>query len=309
MCYIPLSRNAFDYTRFDLLFDYVRRIRPALVINAAGFMGKSTSDTEMDRMQTFQANTVLPQTIARVCTMTNTVMGHVSSGCIYTGAKIFQHGRLRVERDLSSPELLNLFATNPEYFFGFTELDEPNSTFRAGGCSFLAGTKALAEESLSGSSHMYVWRARVPFSEVEHSCNVISKLKAAPGIYNHITSLSHVDDFVRACLDLVEERKPFGTYNVANPGAITIGQIVESIWRMLKLEGEPLFLEHQSDEPPWGAKNSRAACLLDTTKIRGAGIRIRPVGEALEDALANWKPILRASWPSSIHNLGLAGVV
>lgn len=309
MCYIPLSRNAFDYTRFDLLFDYVRRIRPELVVNAAGFMGRSTADTETDRMQTFQANTILPQTVARVCTMTNTVLGHVSSGCIYTGAKIFQEGRLRIERDLSSPELLTLFETNPEAFFGFTEWDEPNFTFRSGGCTFLAGTKALAEESLAGSAQTYVWRARVPFSEVDHSCNIISKLKSSPCIYDHVTSLSHVDDYARACLDLVAERKPFGIYNVSNPGAISIRQIVEAIWRVLKVEGEPVFCESSADEPSWGAKKSRTACILDTTRIRGAGIKIRPVQDALEDALMNWKPILRASWPTGIQRLGLAGVV
>jgi dTDP-4-dehydrorhamnose reductase len=33
--FIPLSRNAFDYTRFEFLFDYIRKVRPELVINAA----------------------------------------------------------------------------------------------------------------------------------------------------------------------------------------------------------------------------------------------------------------------------------
>ena len=37
-CFIPLSREAFDYTSFELLFDYVRKIKPDLVINAAEFV-------------------------------------------------------------------------------------------------------------------------------------------------------------------------------------------------------------------------------------------------------------------------------
>ena len=32
--FIPLTRDAFDYTRFDLLFDYLRRMNPEFVINA-----------------------------------------------------------------------------------------------------------------------------------------------------------------------------------------------------------------------------------------------------------------------------------
>src|SRR2546430_6828446 len=80
-CFIPLSRSAFDYTRFELLFDYVRKMRPELVINAAGYPGRPNVDAcELARAETFRANTLLPQTIARVCPATNTPLGHVSSG-------------------------------------------------------------------------------------------------------------------------------------------------------------------------------------------------------------------------------------
>ena len=34
--FVPLSRSALDYTRFELLFDYVRKMKPDFVINAAG---------------------------------------------------------------------------------------------------------------------------------------------------------------------------------------------------------------------------------------------------------------------------------
>src|SRR5512142_2478785 len=72
-CFIPLSRGTLDYTQFELLFDYVRKMRPSFLINAAGFTGDHNVDVcEIARMETFQANTLLPQTIGRVCLMTNT---------------------------------------------------------------------------------------------------------------------------------------------------------------------------------------------------------------------------------------------
>jgi len=37
--FIPLSRNAFDYTHFELLFDYIRKIKPDLLINAEEYKG------------------------------------------------------------------------------------------------------------------------------------------------------------------------------------------------------------------------------------------------------------------------------
>src|SRR5678816_2254554 len=142
--FIPLSRSALDYTRFELLFNYVRNIQPSFLINAAGFSGRPNMDgCETERMKTFQANTLLPQTIARVCLMTHTPLGHVSSGCFYAGAKVFENGELRLEQDLGCGKVRALFESNPERFFGFTELDEPNSSFRNPPCSFHSGTCLL----------------------------------------------------------------------------------------------------------------------------------------------------------------------
>src|ERR1700730_6509134 len=99
--FIPLSRNAFDYTRFEFLFDYVRKVNPDLVINAADCAEKPNGDSgEADRTEMLQINTLLPQTIARVCSVTNTPFGHVSSGSIYSGAKIAENGGVRIEDEL-----------------------------------------------------------------------------------------------------------------------------------------------------------------------------------------------------------------
>src|SRR5258708_4953287 len=79
-CFIPLTRKAIDYSQFGLLFDYVRKMRPTFVINAAGYPGKPNVEAcEPAREETLYANTLLPQTVARVCLMTNTPWGHVSS--------------------------------------------------------------------------------------------------------------------------------------------------------------------------------------------------------------------------------------
>lgn len=293
-CFIPLSRSAFDYTRFDLLFDYVRRIRPELVINAAGFSGRPNMDAcEVDRMRTFKANTLLPQTVARVCSITNTPLGHVSSGCIYTGAKVILKGEVRLETDLSRPELRHLFEKHPEAFVGFSELDEPNFSFRSSACSFLAGTKALAEESLKNCSLAYCWRHRIPFNEIDSPCNLLTKLQTYPRVYDHITSLSHLDDYVRACLDLVEMKAPYGIYNVVNSGATSTRHLVELIRKNLKRSRKFQFWASESEFYSSGAKAPRSVCVLDNSKLLRAGVRIRSLSNALSDALERWQPAER----------------
>src|ERR1700691_1583265 len=78
--FIPLTRRAFDYTRFDFLFDYLRTMRPVFLINAAGFRGSFNGQpVDGEREKMMAANAILPQTIARVCLMTKTPWGHLSS--------------------------------------------------------------------------------------------------------------------------------------------------------------------------------------------------------------------------------------
>src|SRR5262245_48312070 len=205
--FVPLSREAFDYTRFEFLSNYIRRLRPELVINAAGSTGRPNIDAcEMNRVATFAANVLLPQKVARICASHHIPLGHVSSGGIYTGAKVLENGLATLQKDLNTPNLRRLFETQPEKFSGFNEWDPPNHTFRSPPCSFFAGTKALAEELLRGYAESYIWRIRMPFNNVHVPCNFLSRLQHYTKVYDHLTSLSHLDDFARACLDLYELR-------------------------------------------------------------------------------------------------------
>jgi dTDP-4-dehydrorhamnose reductase len=288
--FIPLTRKAVDYTDFHILFDYVRRSKPEFLINAAGYTGSPNFDAcETARAETLQGNAAFPQMVARVCLMTHTHWGHVSSGCIYSGAKVVENGAPRVERDLSQTRLQQLFASNPEKFYGFTELDEPNFSFHSPPCSFYSGTKALAEESLRAFNQCYIWRIRLPFDEFDHPRNYLSEIQKDPEAYANVNSLSHRGDFVRACLDLWERRARPGIYNVTNPGAVTTCYIVEQVERVLKRSRrfEPWRGDLESSSQTTESRQSD--CILDVSKLIKAGIKIRPVEEALEEALKQWQ--------------------
>jgi dTDP-4-dehydrorhamnose reductase len=310
--FVPLTRRAFDYTNFDLLFDYVRRMRPEFLINAAGYAGRPNVDAAEDaRQEVFNANVLLPQTIARVCLLTNTPWGHMSSGCIYTGAKVIEHGTVRIENDLSRSEVRRAFAAHPEQFLGFTEQDEPNFSFTNGTSNVCSGTKVLAEEALRSSTNSYIWRPRIPFNERDEPCNLLSKLLRYPKIYDSVHSLSHLEDTIRACIDLWELQAPFGIYNVTNPGAISTRQVVQMIQRILKPNR---FFEYWIDDEEFyrdGARAARSNCILDVSKLLGAGIHMRPVENAIEDSLRNWKssmPMEDNGSPDVLHDNEAADV-
>jgi UDP-glucose 4,6-dehydratase len=289
--FVPLTRKALDYTQFDLLFDYVRKLRPSFLINAAGYTGRPNVDACEDaREATLAGNTLLPQTIARVCLMLKTPWGHVSSGCVYDGAKVLDNGGLHIEKDLSRPEVQRLFAQHPEQFLGFTELDKPNFTFLSPPCSFYSGTKALAEDSIRDTGNCYLWRLRIPFNEFDGERNYLSKIQRYPKVYDNLNSLSHLGDFVRACLALWERRAPFGVYNVTNPGAVTTRQVVEMIQRILKPYRRFEYWQDDAEFYRFGAKTPRSNCILDVSKLLATGVRMRPVEEAVENALRKWQP-------------------
>jgi UDP-glucose 4,6-dehydratase len=289
---IPLTRKAIDYSDFDLLFDYVRRMRPEFLINAAGYTGKPDMDAcERAREQTLSANTLLPQTIARVCLMTNTPWGHVSSGGIYSGAKVVDNGSMRIEKNLNRLGLRRLIAEHPENVFGFTERDEPNFSFRCSPCDFYSGTKALAEEIIRGIGRSYIWRPGLTFGEREESKNFLWRIQQCAKVYDGINSISHLEDFVRACLNLWERQAAFGIYNVTNPGAVTTRQIVELIQRISKLDRHFEFWEDDEEFYRFEAKAPRSYGILDVSKLLATGVEMRPVEEALVDSLRNWHSV------------------
>jgi len=284
--FIPLTRQAFDYSRFDFLFDYLRTMKPVFLINAASYRSVpqgTTAQAERDRMMA--ANAILPQMIARICLMTKTPWGHVSSGEIFSGGKVLTGTVWRTVANLSDPDLRPQFDSDPAKFRGFTESDEPNFTFRNNPCNFYSGTRALAEEAIRSIGSVYIWRPRWPFNDREEPCNLLSSLPRQGTVYDHINSISHLEDFIKATLDLWEIRAPFGVYNVTNPGAVTNRQIMDGLQRLNRSDARARISPPEEDPALRETETPKSNCILDVSKLLKAGIKMRPASEALKDSL------------------------
>jgi UDP-glucose 4,6-dehydratase len=194
-----------------------------------------------------------------------------------------------LEKDLTKPEARALVAQAPESIRGFTETDAPNFSFRDGPCSFYNGTKALGEEAIQEVGRGYIWRLRIPFDEFDSPRNYLSKVQRYAKVYDNVNSISHRRDFAAACLDLWLRRAPFGIYNVTNPGFVTTRQVVGLIEQHLKPTKRFEFWASDEEFYRVAAKTPRSNCVLDTAKLSAAGVQVRPVIEALEDSLRNWR--------------------
>jgi UDP-glucose 4,6-dehydratase len=296
--FYALSRKELDYTRFDLLLNHLQANRPDFLINAAGFTGRPNVDAcEFARAETLQGNTLFPQSLAQACLVSGVPYGHVSSGCIYSGAKIVENGQSRIEPDLTAPSLQPLvqdelkeshFGLRPVQIHGFSEADSPNFSFRSPPCSFYSGTKALGEEAMLPLKNGYLWRLRIPFDEFNNPRNYLTKVQTYSKVYDNVNSISHRTDFVRACLDLWKLRAPFGIYNVTNPGWITTRYVIEQIEKILK-PGKTFEFWTDDAEFYKFAKAPRSNCVMDTTKLINVGVKIRTVDEALDYSLRHWE--------------------
>jgi dTDP-4-dehydrorhamnose reductase len=289
--FIRVSRKQVDYGRFDVLRGFLRDKKPEFLINCAGYTGKPNVDAcETAKADTLAGNTLLPHTIALACFEAGVPWGHVSSGCIYSGAKIETLIGSRIEKDMTTPELQKLMETNPGAIRGFTEEDAPNFTFRDPPCSFYSGTKALGEEAIFGIGQAYIWRLRIPFDEYDNPRNYLTKIQRYAKVYNNLNSISHRADYVKACLDTWEKRAPFGIYNITNPGFLSTRAVVHTLETILKPNRRFEFWKDDTEFYKVAAKTPRSNCVMDVSKLLNAGVQIRPVEKALEAALKSWRP-------------------
>jgi len=258
-----LRRAEVDYTDQATLTELLRREKPAFLLNAAGYTGKPNVDAcELHKADCLFGNGVLPGIIAQACTDAGVPWGHVSSGCIYTGAR-------------------------PDHS-GFTETDTPNFSFRTNNCSFYSGTKALGEEVLANFSNVYIWRLRIPFNQIDNPRNYLTKLLRYNTLLEAENSISQLEEFVESTFACWEKRVPFGIYNVTNPGYVTTHEVVELIKKTGVSNKNFQFFKDESQFMTLAAKTPRSNCIMNSTKLASVGIKMTQVHEAVERDLRRW---------------------
>lgn len=233
-------------------------VKPDVVINAAGKTGKPNVDwCENHKEETIRANVTGPLLLLEECQARGVRLVHLSSGCIYAGDN---GGR------------------------GFSEEDAPNFDG-----SFYARTKAWSDQILKefpgrpdGTGGVLLLRVRMPFDGSLHPRTLVGKLAKYSRVLDERNSITYVPDFISAAKQLIEKGKT-GIYNVTNPGAISPYEIMSLYKEVVDPSHsfERLAVENLGEV----VKAGRSNCVLSTAKLEGEGIVLRPVGEAVKDAM------------------------
>jgi dTDP-4-dehydrorhamnose reductase len=233
---------------------------PDLVINCAAFITKPSVDLcENHKADTLIGNLVFPHLLACLCSDRDIPLLHVSTGCLYSGDN---QGN------------------------GFTEMDPPMLTLDSG-CGIYVASKELAERAVRDACfNRYICRIRLPFSNVHHERNYISKLLTYPKIYSNVNSISCREDFVKACLDLWHRGAAYGTYNMTNPGSITAREIIDMVEHYAGIQRDWKYWEEEEFMASVTTKKSN--CVLNVDKLLLTGVKIRPIRDAVQDCIINW---------------------
>ena len=233
------------------------------VINAAGYTGKPNVDAcELAKEDTIHGNIVWPQILTDWCMLNDITLGHVSSGCIYSGRRLD-----------GEP---------------FTEEDEPNFSFVQNNCSFYSGTKAIAEKIVSKWNKNYIWRLRIPFEEYNNPRNYISKMLKYDKLLQAENSISNKQEFVSACIQTFVNKVPFGIYNVTNTGYITTDSLIEKLMRTIAKDKNFTLIDEEQLYKNY-AKTPRSNCVMSNSKLLETGIKMKTVDESIDYCLNNWK--------------------
>ena len=245
------------------VYKLIRNISPNQIYNAAGYTGKPNVDAaENEKDKCFFGNVLMPLWIAEASSSLKIPFGHVSSGCVYNG-----------------------------YQKHYTELDEPDFSFKQNNCSFYSGTKAQAEELLKVYDNTYIMRLRIPFNKENSPRNYLTKLLTYSTILNLDNSISHKEEFVSTCIKLLDNDVPTGIYNLTNDGYVN----AEYVLGCFKKHHPPLSFRISTkkffasiEEFMTKAVAPRSNCILDTDKLRKIGFGMRDARETVDECVKNY---------------------
>lgn len=264
LSFVAPSHSELDASDRDSVAHLIESLQPTFVLNAIGFTGRPNIDsTEKEKLRCLTANTLVPGVLAEILADKGIPFGHVSSGCIYDGAR---------------PDGLP-----------FTEDDPPNFAFNHPQASWYSRTKAMAETMLSSFDNTYIWRLRIPFDQFDHDRNYLTKVMKYDRLLEVENSISQLQEAAAACVEMLLRRVTPGIYNVTNPGSVTTSEVAQIIKAAGLTDKNFVFFTGEREFLATPDRVKRASCILSSQKLADTGIHLREIHDSLEWTLKHWQ--------------------
>ncbi len=235
--------------------------KPDVVLNAAGIVGKPNVDwCETNQLATIKGNTVLPLIVADACQQKGIYMLHIGTGCIFYG---------------ESPD--------PK---GWKENDYANPS------AVYTRTKYAADLALSTLTNVGIARIRMPLDDRSHPANLIGKLISFDKVVDVANSLTVVEDMIKVFYQLLA-KKAEGIFHVVNPGSIKHKEIIAMYEEIVDPKHKNEWISEEELVKQGMADKPRSNNIMQSNNLAKLGISMRPVKEAVRDAMQKYKESIK----------------
>ncbi len=225
--------------------------KPDVVINCAGKTGRPNVDwCEDHKIETIHSNVLGPLVLLEECDKRNIYLVHIGTGCVYSG-------------DSSTP---------------FTEQAAPNFTG-----SFYSRSKGHIDQMLNDFDDTVLnIGLRMPFDGTTNERNLITKIKKYDRLLDTENSMTYIPDMLTA-VDMLIQKRITGPFNMVNPGAMTPFRIM-TLYKEI-VDPSHTFELLKEEDLPEVASAGRSSCVLSSKKLEDEGVTMKPVEEAVREAL------------------------
>lgn len=248
--------SSVDITDAPAIDGELRARSCTVAINAAGKTGRPNVDwCEVHPHETYRSNAVGPLILAERCARAGVYLLHLGSGCVFHGPSPRPGGW--GEEDAAAP------------------------------ISFYARTKLAADLVLSRLPGVGIVRIRMPIDGTPGPRNLITKLASYPAVIDVENSATVLDDLIPVVRALIEQRAT-GIFHATNPGVLRHRDLLQ-LYRAIVDSSHACELIPESELVARGlVAVARSNCLLASSRLAERGITMRPIGEALLDAMRQY---------------------
>jgi dTDP-4-dehydrorhamnose reductase len=232
------------------------KYRPDAVLNAAGIVGQPNVDwCETHQLETISGNTILPLLIAEACQKRHIYLLHMGTGCIYYG-----------------------YSKNEK---GWSEEDFANPTAVYTKCKY------AADLALSTLPNVGVARIRMPIDYRPSPRSYIDKIVSFPKLINMQNSATIVEDMIQVFRQLLV-KKAEGIFHVTNPGFTSQREIIHLHKKYVDPQHQNKWIKEKDLVGLGLTKKKRSNNILQSTRLKSYGIKMRPIKSALLDTIKKY---------------------
>lgn len=247
-----MTRPEADIRNFESVKAAIQKVKPNLVINAAGITNIDWS--ELNKEETYQTNTVGADNIGRACQEAGVFMVHLSSGCVHNSDTLAD-----IKAETTRP--------TPLCYYSVTKIEADELLL-----------KRMYEQGL----RVLIVRPRQLLSAVPHPKNVLAKMLIYTKFHDKPNSMTVIEDLVWVTDELMRRGRT-GLYNVVNPGITTPYKIAQMIKEVINPDLQIQKLSKEEIDAMYSVP--RADAILSTEKLGKEGIFLPDINERIKQLL------------------------